>query len=70
MAYTLRIRELRQKLSLSQSALADRSGVPQTTISAIENGTQPKANTLAKLSQALNVSMEDLLKNDDSTLVS
>ncbi|WP_139008982.1 helix-turn-helix transcriptional regulator, partial [Lactococcus lactis] len=52
MTYTLRIRELRQKLGLSQSALADKSGVPQTTISAIESGTNLTYETAKKLARA------------------
>ncbi|AJO74739.1 transcriptional regulator [Lactiplantibacillus plantarum] len=60
MTYTLRIRELRQKLGLSQSALADKSGVPQTTISAIESGTNLTYETAKKLARALGVSTDEL----------
>ncbi|MGN5468074.1 helix-turn-helix domain-containing protein [Lactiplantibacillus plantarum] len=60
MTYTLRIRELRQKLGLSQSALADKSGVPQTTISAIESGTNLTYETAKKLAHALGVSTDEL----------
>lgn len=59
MTYTLRIRELRQKLGLSQSALADKS-VPQTTISAIESGTNLTYETAKKLARALGVSTDEL----------
>lgn len=60
MTYTLRIRELRQKLGLSQSALADKSGVPQTTISAIVSGTNLTYETAKKLARALGVSTDEL----------
>lgn len=60
MTYELRIRELRQHLGLSQSALADKSGVPQTTISAIESGTNLTYETAKKLSKALGVSTDEL----------
>jgi transcriptional regulator with XRE-family HTH domain len=60
MTYTLRIRELRQKLGLSQSALADKSGVPQTTISAIESGTNLTYETAKKFARALGVSTDEL----------
>lgn len=60
MAYKLKIKELRQNLGLSQSALADRSGVPQTTISAIESGTNLTYETAKKLSKALGVTTDEL----------
>lgn len=60
MTYKLKIRELRQAMGLSQSALADRSGVPQTTISAIESGTNLTYETAKKLSRALGVTTDEL----------
>ncbi|ASN59797.1 transcriptional regulator [Latilactobacillus curvatus] len=60
MTYKLKIRELRLSLGLSQSALADKSGVPQTTISAIESGTNLTYETAKKLAKALGVSTDDL----------
>ncbi|GEP71985.1 hypothetical protein FD12_GL001584 [Lentilactobacillus rapi DSM 19907 = JCM 15042] len=60
MTYKLKIRELRQAMGLSQSALADKSGVPQTTISAIESGTNLTYETAKKLAKALGVTTDEL----------
>lgn len=65
-----KLKAIRKKQKLSQVELSTLSNVSQTAISAIERGTSPKADTLSKLAKALNVSIEDLLKNDDSALVS
>lgn len=62
MTYELRIRELRLRLGLSQSALADKSGVPQTTISAIETSNKLTYETALKLAKALGVTVDDLSK--------
>lgn len=56
------LKRMREKACLSQMRLSLISEVPQTTISAIESGTIPTVETAAKLAQALNVSIDDLLK--------
>lgn len=53
---------LRKNAGLSQLELEARSGVSQTTISAIENGrVNPGVLTLAKLADALDVPLEKLV---------
>jgi DNA-binding XRE family transcriptional regulator len=63
------IKSSRCKHKMSQSDLALKSGVPQTTISDIEHGANPTWSTVSKLSTALNLKIEDLLvKNKEETL--
>ena len=61
-AVKLRIVELRAKKGWSQSRLAKESGIGQGTLSRIETGTQePRAQTLVKIADALDVEVYDLL---------
>lgn len=61
---------LRRQADLTQPELSALSRVPQTTISAIENGTttRPQAHTLLRIAKALSkrllraVKLEELLK--------
>lgn len=57
------LKELRQKQSLNQKDLSDRSGVSQATISRIENGRvrQPGSSALKNLADALGVSTDSLM---------
>jgi len=55
------IKASRHKYKMSQSDLALKSGVPQTTISDIEHGANPTWNTMAKLAKVLDLKTEDLL---------
>lgn len=55
-----RLKELRQRASLSQRALAKTVGVSNGTISVIENGDQdPTVGLLKKLVEGLGISMSD-----------
>lgn len=57
-----RIKELREKLELSQQDLATRMGISRPAISQIENGERKvSADELLKLSDILNISMESLM---------
>ncbi len=57
------IRSLRQRSGLSQRQLALRMGVPRTYVSKIENEkATPTLSSLARLAQALEVSVPDLLR--------
>ncbi len=60
MTYILKLRELRNKRGFSQTDLADKSGVPQTTISAIEKSNKLTYETAKKLARALGVSTDEL----------
>lgn len=49
----------RQELGISQRTLAERCGIPQSSISRIETlKTTPKLDTLVKLMQALNLKLQ------------
>jgi len=47
--------DLRLKEGLSQRALAERAGVPQSTVARIESGQPAKTTTLFRIASALNV---------------
>src|SRR3954451_6514586 len=57
-----RIREVRLKRGLSQQALAERVGIPQTHVSAMELGIQfPNLLTVLRLAVALECKANDLV---------
>ena len=57
------IRSFRQANDESLQSLADRSGVSRSMISQIESGQKnPTIAVLAKLAQAMNINLEDLVK--------
>ncbi|MEN2316340.1 helix-turn-helix transcriptional regulator [Lacticaseibacillus paracasei] len=53
MASAMALLEAREEAGLSQQKLADKSGVPKTTIVRIENGNNTSIDTLTKLANAL-----------------
>jgi transcriptional regulator with XRE-family HTH domain len=57
------ITERRKELGMNQTELANRSGVPRTTVNRIETGTTklPEADVRRKLAKALGVRHVDLL---------
>lgn len=57
-----RIKELRHEKNLTQRALAEKTHLSYGFISDIENGNRtPSLNTLNKITEALGVSVTDLL---------
>ena len=63
-----RLRELRLKRRLSQQALAERVGLPQTHVSAMELGIQfPNLLTVLRLAVALKCKVTDLVRVFDKT---
>ncbi len=57
-----RIRMLRREAGLTQAALAERAGLAEITISAIERGQkQPRLATVAAIAKALGVSLDELV---------
>lgn len=58
-----RIKDLMESRNLGQNEIARRSGVPQPTIKRIIDGESrdPRLSNLVKISQALNVSLAELL---------
>jgi transcriptional regulator with XRE-family HTH domain len=61
-----RIRFLRKKKGLNQGDLAETIGINPSHLSRLENGKyQPSVDALQKIAQALEVSVDFLLSNDD-----
>ena len=57
-----KIREIRKSKEMSQSALAKKAGIAQSTLSYIENGSKhPHFNTLSSICSALGISLFELL---------
>jgi transcriptional regulator with XRE-family HTH domain len=62
-----RIREVRLKRGLSQQALAERVGIPQTHVSAMELGVQfPNLLTILRLAIALECKVTTLVRVFDN----
>ncbi len=61
------IREYRKMRKLTQQELADRIGVTWEMVSRYERGKSSSANSLEKISDALGIKSEDLLKENTST---
>ncbi|MCL5278429.1 MAG: helix-turn-helix transcriptional regulator [Planctomycetes bacterium] len=63
------LRQLRERAGLSQEALAAKSGLDRTYISLLERGQrQPTLKTLARLAEALNMSLAALAKRVEDRL--
>ena len=55
-----RIKELRNKLGLSQEAFADKAGIDRTYINSVENGRRNiSIKNLEKITKALNLPLKD-----------
>ena len=62
------ILELRKKRKLTQTQLAQRSGIPRSTLTLIESGiSNPTLHNLIKLSEGLSVPIEELLSKPRSS---
>ena len=58
----VRLRQVRERLFVTQAELAERTGIAEATISRIENGLQrPRISTVRRLAEALGVSPEALI---------
>ena len=67
MAFSEKLYELRRKGCLSQEQLAEQLGVSRQAISKWESGkTMPESDTLVSISQYFNVSLDYLMKEDNS----
>jgi transcriptional regulator with XRE-family HTH domain len=63
------LRQLRERAELSQEALAAKSGLDRTYISLLERGQrQPTLKTLARLAEALGMSLAALSKKVEDRL--
>lgn len=56
-----RIADLRKKHGWSQDEFADRVGIGRPAMSNIENGSDPKSSTLARIASVLNVTTDYIL---------
>ena len=62
------MKKRREALGLSQTGLSNISGVPQSTISAVEKGTRiPKEDTMVMIANGLNCTVGELLGEDDKS---
>lgn len=61
------LKEWRLRRGYSQAELAQRSGVKQPIISAVENGNalNPTVDTVFRLSKALRCAMDDLISDEE-----
>lgn len=67
-SFGLRLRELRQRAGLSQTALGKAAGIPQTTIASWENGNREALVTaIPKLAAALGCTLDDLFADPETT---
>lgn len=64
-----RIKEFREKENITQRQLAEKSGVSQNLIARLESGelTNTTAETLTKLSKALNCKVADIFLEESLT---
>lgn len=64
----LRIKEIRKKKKITAKEIADYVNVAESTMSLYENGKrEPDYNTLLKIAEFLNVGIDVLFGNEDST---
>lgn len=66
-AWLIRLKELRTANNMTQQELSKKSGIPQNTISMIENGqrTNPGVETLYPLCAALGCTLSDMYHPDE-----
>lgn len=60
-----RVREIRSRLGMSQSALAKKSGLSQAAISKIENNATDSSKFIGEVAKALNTSSDFLIYGDE-----
>ena len=60
-----KIKQFRNKLGLTQEALARKANLPYTTLTKIESDviTKPSIQTVIKIAKGLSISLDDLVKN-------
>ena len=59
----IRLREVRERMFVTQVELAERSGISRANISRLENGLQrPRISTVRKLAAALGVEPDELIE--------
>ena len=60
----IRIKKLRTKAGLTQEGLSRKADIPYTTLTKVESGVikNPSVQVIAKIADALGVTMENLVK--------
>lgn len=64
-----KIKEIRERIGMTQMQLSKKSGVSRTTIWALENGGESitTTKTLKKIADAMNVAVDELFNTDTRT---
>ncbi|HEV2108521.1 MAG TPA: helix-turn-helix transcriptional regulator [Thermomicrobiales bacterium] len=58
----MRLREVRERLFVTQAELSERTGIAEATLSRLENGIQrPRISTVRKIAEGLGVATEELV---------
>lgn len=58
----VKLRQVRERLFMTQSDLAEKTGIAEATISRIENGIQvPRVSTVKKIARAMGVEPDELI---------
>ena len=66
MNYGIRIKEIRERVGMTQVELSEISGISQEHISRIENGKfTPGLGTAERIARAMGVALNDLLKEPE-----
>jgi len=59
----VRLREVRERLFITQAELSERTGIAEATLSRIENGMQrPRISTVRKIAEGLGVTADELVE--------
>jgi transcriptional regulator with XRE-family HTH domain len=65
----LRLREVRQRLFVTQAELSERTGIAEATISRLENGMQQaRISTVRRLAEALGVEPGELVAQQEELI--
>lgn len=63
-----KLKNIRERLNLTQEELSEKSGISVRTIQRIESGTEPKGQTLKLLANALGIEEHELLEKEDTPI--
>ncbi len=65
----MNLKLLRQKLGISQRELSEKLGIPQTTLFSYETNTnEPSIQTLIKLADFYNISLDELVGRESDSI--
>ena len=65
----MKIKELRTRLGISQREVSDKLGIPQTTLFSYETkGSNPNIETIIKLADFYNVSIDELVGRETNNI--